>query len=167
MGKRMNHQLVVGVLKEHARRRRFVTPARRPVTDPAESGQHRSVRLQKESMSALRGPCGKLITSSFNLIAYFLYAKYQASRIVSDKPFPESRTEIKAVVKILCLYKNIGVEQVCHQKSTPRLRPSSLKVSSLVKPSIRKASRCSVCPSSVLAMRARAKRLLTRAAWVR
>ena len=71
-----------------------------------------------------------------------------------------------AVVQVLGLDEDVGIQQIAHA-ATPRLRPSSLKVSSLENPRRRNASLWSVCPSSVLMTSARAKRLLTRAACVK
>jgi hypothetical protein len=112
-----------------------------PGADPAELGQYRGVRLDEETGAAVRGPRGELIAAGLDLIADLLDTEDPACLVVRDEPIPESRTEVEAIVQVLGLDENIGVEQVRHQIVTPRLRPSSRKVWIFEKPSIRKASR--------------------------
>ena len=87
-------------------------------------------------------------------------------RVVLDQPVPERRAEVEAVVEVLPLDEDVRVQEVAHQ-ATPSVRPSSRNVASFLTPSMRKASRWRVWPSSVLATSARAKRRPTRAASVR
>ena len=77
------------------------------------------------------------------------------------EPIPERRAEVEAVVQLLCLDENVGIEEVRHQ-TTPRWRASSSNVECFLKPSIWYASRWRVWPSRVLSISARANRLLTR-----
>src|SRR5712691_4356068 len=158
--KRMRHQVIVGNLEKCADRGRLVASAGRPRTDRAERWYDCSIRSEEKPRVALLCPSRKIVVTGFDFIPDLLDAEDLPGRVVCDQPVPECRAEIHAVMEVLCLDKDIGIEQVRHQTS-PRLCPSSRKVASFEKPSRRKASRCRVWPSRVLATRARANRFPT------
>src|ERR1700730_9848644 len=160
VGERVGHEVIVCYLEECVDRGGLVPLTCRPGTHRAERWQHGGIWPEKEPRAALAGPGRKLVVARVDLIADLLDAEDALCGMARDKPIPERRAEVHAIVEILRLHEYVGVEEIRHQ-ATPRLWLSSRKVESFEKPSNRKASRWRVWPPSVLATSARAKRLLT------
>jgi len=163
----LRHKIVVGDLKKGAHRRRRIGLTVCPGADGRQCRKDQCIRREKETAASLCRPLGQLVCNGLYLVSHLLDAEEYPGRIPGNEPFPEGRTEIEPVVKVLRGDEDVCVQQIGHQYSTPRLRPSSLKVAIFLRPSMRKVSVYPVRPSSVLATTARAKRLLTLAPSVR
>ena len=125
MGERMGHEVIVCDLEEGIYRSRLIVLTGHPGTDRAKGGQHGGIRPDKETGAKACSPRGELVSDSLELVAYFLDTEDLTGRVVYDKPIPEGRTEVETIMQVLGLDEDIGVKQVGHQLSTPRLRPSS------------------------------------------
>src|SRR6185312_7161919 len=121
------------------------------------------VRRQEELRTSRLRPIGQRVSVAAQLIEHRRNAEHLARPVPGEQPVPKRRTEVEPVVVVLGLDEHVGIEQVRHQTGRSRLRPISCRVSTFEIPSILKASRYSVWPSSVLTTKARAKRLPTRA----
>ena len=148
-------------------RRRLVGLARGPGADAGKRGHDRIVRRKKKVATARGGPVGQIVAAGLQLIADLVDAGDAAGGVLRDEPIPERRAEIEPVMQVLRLDEDVRVEQETDQISIPASRPMLLNVSVFETPSMRKASRYSVCPSSVLSTSARANRRLTRESVVR
>ena len=83
----------------------------------------------------------KIVATGLQFIAHLVDACDAASTVLCDQPVPERRAEIEAVMQVLRLDEDVGVEQVAGHPMTPTSRPILLNVSVFLTPSMRKASR--------------------------
>ena len=123
--------------------------------------------IHEEAITLSLSPGGQLIGAGFQLIAHLPNASDPAIAMRLNQPVPERWAEVEAVLQVLGLDEDVGIQQVSHQVGKPSVRPSSLNVPGLLMPSMRNASRYNVRPSSVLATSVCAKRRLTRDTVVR
>src|SRR5579862_213956 len=158
---RLGDEIVVSDLKKCVHSGWFVSARTCPCARRTEARHDGRVRPDKEGAHPRPRPRGEFVGAAKQLVADSLDAEHRPGAVGLVEPIPEAGAEVEAVVQVLRLDEHIGVEEIGHQ-STPRRVASSWKVESFLKPSIWKASRWSVCPSRVLAMTARANRLLTR-----
>ena len=141
---RLSNKVIIGDLEEGANGCWVVVLPCSPRTHLRESRQNGRGRLEEEAITALGSPRRQGVCARRDLVAASLDAVDIAASVLGDQPVPESGAEIEAVVEVLGLDEHVCVQQVGHQTATPTLRPSSWKVESLEKPSIRSASRWSV-----------------------
>lgn len=113
-----------------------------------------------------RGNCGRFVVLACAQALTRARAANAAGsgRKKNSTPRPLDQVESSSS---MALSSSPTFSHVRHQGVTPIARPKFRRVSTLEKPSIRKASRYSVCPEKALATSAVAKRLLTRAPSVR
>lgn len=109
-GKRVGYEVVVGDLKKRVYSRRFVFLACGPSADFAEGWEYGGVRFDEKTISTAGGPVGEFIVAGINLITDFFGAENQAASIVRNEPTPERRTEIEAVMEILGLNEDVGIQ---------------------------------------------------------
>jgi hypothetical protein len=140
MSKGMSHKVEICHLKKGVHRCRLVVLAGSLHAYRSQSWRKSSVRFQKETVAAISSPSRQIISTRFDLISHFLCAKNQLLGVGINESVPESRAEVQAVVQVLGLDEDVGIQEVTHVPTTPRLRPNSLNVESLENPSIRKAS---------------------------
>src|SRR3546814_1498695 len=127
----VGNEPVIGNLQEGGDRGRFVILARRPGRHLAERRNDGIVGCEEEVTPTCLGPVGEIIAGAHQFIADFLYAAHDPAAILVGKPVPEGGAEIEPIVKILGLDKDIGIEQVAGQISTPTSCPILLNVSVL------------------------------------
>jgi hypothetical protein len=72
------------------------------------------VRLEEKSRSALGCPVGELIGNRSKLVADLLEAEDPAPFVRGNQPIPKRRAEVEAVVEVLGLHEDVGVQQVRH-----------------------------------------------------
>ena len=121
---RLGHKVVVGYLEERAYRRGCVTLAVCPNTHVGEGRKSRGVWAKEETAATLGRPIGQLVGDGEHLVANFLNAEEGRGLVGSDQPVPECRTEIETVVKVFGRNEDVGIEEIGHQPSTPRVCPS-------------------------------------------
>ncbi|MDI3500188.1 MAG: hypothetical protein PWP50_1232, partial [Synergistaceae bacterium] len=126
-----------------------------------------SIGTQKEGLPSRLGPLGKLIITRSYLVPYFFNAENATTGMCLHKPVSEGRTKVHPVMEVLGTNEHIGIQQICHQNTIPNSWPKRYNVSTFLTPKSRKASVNEVCPSKVLVISARAKRLPARAVWLR
>ncbi len=137
---RLRNEIEICHLQERADCSGLIILATGPTTDLCQSWKDGGIRFQEKAITTTCGPSCQFIRASLNLVADFFGTENQALRVRRDQPIPEGGSEIQAVVQVLGLNENIGIQKIAHASPTPRLRPSSLNVESFEKPSIRKAS---------------------------
>ena len=71
------------------------------------------------------GRADEFVGEGLDFIPYLLDAEYHAGAILCDEPIPKRRAEVEAVMQILGGNEYVGVQQVRHQKPTPRFCASS------------------------------------------
>ncbi len=135
-GKRRGDQPVIGDLQKGTDRCRLIALLRYPRAYPCSRGQGGRVRHHEEPRVQLRSPRRKLVLPSLELVADMLDAQDLRGGMLTNDPVPEGPTKIKAVMQILGLDEDAGIDQVGHQVGNPNVRPSSLKVVVLEIPSI-------------------------------
>src|SRR5215203_5858787 len=159
VGVGLGYEVVVTDLEERVYRRRLIASSCCPVANSLEAWDDRFIRFDEEVWTGFC-PFGERICARLQLIEDFLDAENRFGFMLLDEPFPESRTEVEPVVKVLSLDEDVSVKEI-HQV-TPRRSPSSANVSCFRIPRSWNASRCRVRPSRVSTTIARAKRLLAR-----
>jgi len=141
MRERMGNQPIICHLKKRRDRRRFIGLARSPGAHAAESGHNRIIRGKKEGTSTRGRPIGKIVSPRPQFVAHLVDTGDPTRAVLGNKPLPECRTEIEAVVQVLRLDEDVCVEQEAGQSMAPTSRPILLNVSVFETPSMRKASR--------------------------
>ena len=120
---RMSHKIVVGDLKKRVHGGWLVALPVAQVLTAAESREHRGVGLEEEPGPRAARPGRQahrhrpsISSPTFSMLKTCLAA------LRCDEPVPERRAEVEAVVQVLGLDEDVGVEQVRHQ-SRPQAVP--------------------------------------------
>ena len=141
MRQRVGDEPVVGDLKKCGDSSGLIILVARPVTDSTEKWQDGIIWLQKESIISRLGPLSQFVLTRVQFVRDLLDTRHLAGTALFIQPLPKRWAEIKAIMEILGLDKDVCIEKVIDYSITPTSRPRLFNVSVLEIPSIRKASR--------------------------
>lgn len=85
-------------------------------------------------------PCAEVVLYRFKLFLHIVNAANNPSFVLIDYPVPEAGHEVKSVVPVLRINKDVGVEDI-HAYIAPTCSPSWTNVSCFRAPTSRYASR--------------------------
>jgi hypothetical protein len=111
----VSNQVIVSNLEELVHCSRLVVAAAGPSADRSEARNHVVVGRKKKLGASGLGPFGELVVSADQLITNLLDAEDQPRLVVHIQPIPKSWTKVEAIVQVLRLDEDVGIEQVWHR----------------------------------------------------
>ena len=109
MRQRKSNEPIVGDLPECGNGSWRVSMAVCPGTYRAKRGQNLIIRRKEKRTPSVFGPQGEIIFARCQFISDLFDTRHTSGGILQDQPLPECWAEIKPVVQVPRLNKNVGI----------------------------------------------------------